>query len=198
MDEAADYEKEAELADAIDAAPASESMPIDIGEAFSDRLEIKKLNYSQISLMLEKVGGGLRGEMEAGATQQVAQQVQVPKQEISRERIGAAVRLRSMAGNAGREFEKGVARRVEAQEESGLVMPKLSVQDQLADLEKIKEGLDERVFSKEQLQIIREEIGWLSYTATHAAEPVPSGDEGELVLIRNQRVKEIKRKLNMR
>lgn len=201
MEDELDYQKAAAAVDSIDANAGGESLPIDIAEVFANRLEVKKVRYAELSPMLDKL------EMKKGETlpeapaqakqQQKPQQPQALRHELSKEMVSAAARLRSMAGGVGREFEGGVVRRIEEAEQAKLVMPTLSLQDQLSDLEKIKEGLGEGVFNKEQLKIIAQEVKGLSSLAAREDQSKLSDDQRELALMRNQRVKEIKTGLNM-
>ncbi len=192
-----EYESSASLVDSIEAARGSEQATIDISEVFANRLAIRTLKYAEADQMLEK-GDLRRAEAVQEQVQQPKTQIRVTKQEVSAERESAASRLRSMVGGAGKELAESVSTRVETAKEAQLVMPKLSLQDQLSDLEKIREGLDENVFDKEQISIIREEIGGMSQILAREDASTMGSEQRELVQARNQRVKEIKGRLNIK
>ena len=82
----------------------------------------------------------------------------------------------------------------EAQKEA-LVLPGLSVQDQIRELEKIEVGLDQGVFESIQLEIIRKEIAGLKAAAEAT---IPADDfQRNLVQIRNSRLNEVSKKLGV-
>jgi len=187
----------AELVDSAEASFKGAEATIDISEVFANRLAVKKVAYSEVGTVLERVRA--RPEAQPAPQPNVQQpkpQVQVPKRETSKEMAGAAVSLRGIVAGVEKEFAESVARKIEKAEEAKLIMPKLSLQDQLSDLEKIREGLEENVFDKEQLKIIKEEINGMSRISSREDVSKMSEDQRELVLMRNQRIKEIKGRLN--
>ena len=192
MPDAPDYQKIVEMVDAADSAYGGESETIDVNTIFSNRIEIKKLRYAQVSALLEK--GGVIPEMPEvqPAAQQV--QVQVPRQELGKERASAAAKLKGMVGGAGKEFEEEVKKKVETSAEAGLIMPTLSLQDQISELEKISVGLDSSSFSPEELKIIRMEVVGL----VKRKKPAPSDDfQKNLASMRDVRLKDVSRKLGL-
>ncbi len=203
MDSYSDYESAASLVDSMEASNVGEQATIDVGDVFANRLEVKTLKYAEADRILER-GEVRRTETVPAAPQQprpqaqAQVQVRVPKREVTRETVSAASRLRSMVGGAGKELAESVSTKMEQAKEAELVMPKLSVQDQLSDLEKIKEGLNENVFNDEQLGIIVDEIKGMSQISAREDTSRMSADQRELVLMRNQRIKEIKGRLNIK
>ena len=76
-----------------------------------------------------------------------------------------------------------------------LVLPGLSVQDQIRELEKIEIGLDQGVFESIQLEIIRKEIAGLKAAAEAT---IPADDfQRNLVQIRDSRLNEVSKKLGV-
>jgi hypothetical protein len=75
------------------------------------------------------------------------------------------------------------------------VLPTLSLQDQISELEKISEGLDEQVFSDEQLKIIKDEVYGLRDRIK--GEKISATDEFQksLINLRNQKINEVIKKL---
>lgn len=200
MDEALDYEKVIERVDSAHETPEEAPVSIDLSTAFENFIEEKELRYSDVSALVEgaevkKIEGAPEAQVQAPAPRQ---EVPVPKHELGKEMEGAAGKLRGMIGGAGREFEGSVTKEIEKAKEANLVMPTLSMQDQLSDLEKIDEGLGEDVFDKEQIGIIIKEIGALSNIVARQDTSELSDDEKEIALMRDQKVKEIKVRLHMR
>ncbi len=130
---------------------------------------------------------------------QMQPRTRATKQNIGNEMAEAAGRLKNMMGAAGTEFEKGVKKEiVETKvEKQQTVMPKLSLQDQVSDLEKIEEGIGEDAFDDEQIEIIKQEINALSLAASKEMMSRLSWEQKQLALLRNQKIKEIRRALNM-
>lgn len=202
MEETLDYEKLADAVDAANPAYGGTPIPIDISEVFANRLETKTLKYSDLEAILEHVEFK-RGPAAPEAVQQprvqkeAVEKQRVPRKETHEEMVSAAQKLRGLAGKAGREFEETVERGVEKKKEEELVMPRLSLQDQLSDLEKIDEGLDEGVFSEEQTSVIVEEVNALSSISTREDISGFSEEQKEIALIRNAKIREIKDKLKI-
>ncbi|MDE1856871.1 MAG: hypothetical protein KGH98_02175 [Candidatus Micrarchaeota archaeon] len=67
---------------------------------------------------------------------------------------------------------------------SGLVLPNLPMQDQISELERIIEGLNENIFNTEQASIVREELLGLSQVAPSQAK----GADPALVQLRDSRL----------
>ncbi|MDE1860438.1 MAG: hypothetical protein KGH72_01845 [Candidatus Micrarchaeota archaeon] len=76
-----------------------------------------------------------------------------------------------------------------------MVLPKLSLSDQLSELEKIEVGIDSGSFSKEELNIISSEIRYL-YASESLGSRVAGADSG-LLELRDKRLKEIINKLTL-
>lgn len=202
MEDETAYDETAQLVDSIDSSRPGAEASIDIKELFANRIATKKIGYAEADGMLEKVTGTA-----ARVSQPVQQQVQQPRaqpraqatqREAAGEMAGAAASLKSMVGGVEKEFTEGISRKIEEAKQANLVMPKLSVQDQLSDLDKIKEGIEEGVFGREQMKIIIDELRGMSQIASREDTSAMSADQRELVLMRNQRIKEIKLRLNMR
>ncbi len=200
MADAQEYRKIAEMVDAIDAAYSGGAETIDVNSVFSNRIETKILGYAQISALLER--GGAAPEVpeyqpQAPAPQTQVQQTQTPKHDLGKEKSNAAVKLKSMVGNIEKEFEGAVSKKVEEFEERNLVMPTLSLQDQLTDIEKISDGVRENAFNPEQKKIIIQEIKWLSSSAARIDPEKLDQDSRNILVLRDQKVKELRSKLNV-
>lgn len=76
-----------------------------------------------------------------------------------------------------------------------LVLINLSTEDQIDELEKISIGIDEKVFDKKHLEIIKEECDGLSEFVSAAAKKHIS--EAGDATIRNQRLDEVLKKIDI-
>lgn len=214
MEDTLDYDKIAADVDAIDNAATQERVTIDISATLANRIEIKNVGYDEMDRMLEsmetrkaEVASAQETAQPQTVTQQPAAQPlapapasqtpRVPQIQVGKEMESAGKRLRDMMGNAGKEFEQSVSQHVEEEKEKNLAMPKLSLHDQVDDLEKIEEGLNENVFDPEQLRVIGEEVGALDKIAARQDTSKAPDDQRELLVVREQKVKEIKARLNI-
>ncbi len=151
MDETLDYEKVIVQVDAAPEPSEKSSITIDLSSAFKDPIEAKELKYGDVSAFIDNVfETAKKPEAAPDAKPKPAVQVQaaVPKHDVEKEMGDAAAKLRGMIGGAGKEIENTVTKEFVKPKEK-LVMPTLSTQDQLSDLEKIQEGIEENLFSKE-------------------------------------------------
>ncbi|MEM3781445.1 MAG: hypothetical protein QXT43_00580 [Candidatus Micrarchaeaceae archaeon] len=99
----------------------------------------------------------------------------------------AAGKLESI-GAAGTAIGRSIGEAREQRRLKGLVLPTLSLNDQISDLEKIDEGLKERVFNSEQLKIIRLEANGLARLIAEGKQKAVPTDLAEL---RNALLKEV-------
>lgn len=193
------YEEMAELVDSIDISHPGEEASLDVSKILANRLTVKKVGYDEADKLLESMTlKPTTPQQEQSQVQQPHAQAQVLGRETLHAAADAAMSLKNMVGGAGKEFAESVERKVEEVKEAGLVMNKLSVQDQLTDLEKIKEGMDENAFDNEQLKVIAEEVKGMAQISAREDMSKMSEDQRELVLMRNQRIKEIRDRLNIR
>ena len=197
MEEQVDFAKFVELVDSAGASSNESSVLIDVSEVFENALEIRTIKYEDVSQLLEG-GEAKKAEVAPEAQPKAQAEAEVPKRPMKEETENAAAKLRGMVGGVGKEFEKNVSKEIEKAEKRGLVMPRLSLQDQLSDLEKIDEGIAENVFDKEQTKIIVDEVKTISFIASHEDVEKLEEDQKEIALMRNQKIKEIKDRLNIR
>lgn len=194
MSDASEYEREAEAADEIDKTNPGAPESVDVAEVLGEGIGVKTLGYADVSRSLQRVGVYVEPAPAAIHREQMqAPEVQKPHLEAENER--AASKLREAAGRLGSEFEGIMEERKEQAEEKALIMPKLSIQDQISDLGKIEEGLEEGVFSKDQIDIIKEEVHWLTSAGARISTANASQDAKELVAIRDQKAKALAGKL---
>lgn len=115
-----------------------------------------------------------------------------PRTNIFKGLEGAAAELADAVSHA----EKGIAQVYERKPASDLVLPTLSLNDQLSELEKINLALDGNLFDNEQLGIVKTESLGL---ARSLRKGKPSQDyQKELVELRDKRLKEVLDKLGLK
>ena len=73
------------------------------------------------------------------------------------------------------------------------MLPKLSLQDQISELEKIGMGIDSGAFDDEQMAIIRREVGALKKTPITPTDRI----QKNLLDMRNARLKEVSKKMGV-
>jgi hypothetical protein len=185
-----DYERAAEVADAIDRTSPGASESVDVEAVLAEGMSTRELSYQEVSRSLQKEGFYTEPVQEARQQVQVAVQA-VRKPELEAEKKRAAFSLRKATVGLGAEFGRVMEERKEQAEEKRLIMPRLSLQDQVSDLGKIEEGLQERVFSSDQIAIIAEELRWLSGAEARVSSEEANQDQKVLLAIRSQKVREI-------
>ncbi len=99
-----------------------------------------------------------------------------------------AKELESLLAATGQEFSKHIKKKGPA-----LVLPTLSLQDQISELEKISSGLDSYAFNDHELKIIKLEVGGLSKNKTAPADDF----QKNLAVMRDSRLKEVSSKLGL-
>ncbi len=152
-------------------------------DALEKAQEVKKQAYGDVLDDVEKAEGiRVRVKPEAAKEKQQAEiqpqvayagkekEAQKPapgikrvirNEEYRKETEKAAGKLEQRFRNIGEEFEGNIEKFSEKVNTSGLVLPKLSLQDQINDLQKISEGLDENAFGEDELNVINDEIAGL-------------------------------------
>ena len=112
------------------------------------------------------------------------------KKEVARE-LEEMIKAQTKAKVPEPEKVKGAP----APQKEALVLPGLSLQDQVRELEKIELGLDQGVFEGIQLEIIKREVAGLKEAAGNI---VPADDfQKNLVQIRNSRLSEVSKRLGV-
>ena len=171
--------------------------------SLSETLDIKQVDYNEV---LKEFGIETAPEAESMQRAQVSVQkpVVAPKPEQAKQAAPkprakpnpsyfkkdleeAASRL-SVIAKAGSEISKVIKEEKEKAKTKGLVLPTLSINDQISDLEKISEGLKEHAFTKEQIDIIVLEANGLARLIAQGKQPNVPTDLAEL---RNRLLKEI-------
>ncbi|MDE1762271.1 MAG: hypothetical protein KGH59_03185 [Candidatus Micrarchaeota archaeon] len=119
---------------------------------------------------------------------------------IDKDTIKAAGEIRGITGSAAKEFEgkvktaevamkKAAERKPQAKK---LILPGLSLQDQIHDLEGISDGLAQNAFDGEQLGVIRDEVEGVEEARKIEKE---SPADAQLLALRNKLLEEVKNRL---
>lgn len=114
---------------------------------------------------------------------------------LDSEMINAAKEIGSIIGGAGRELEEQISEEIYKIKTSKLVIPGLSLQDQIHELEGIEDGLNQKAFDSEQLKIIRQEVSGVEEAVKRASSQVIDESQKDLVEVRTRLVSEIRNKL---
>ena len=200
---------------------------IDLDEVLSNRISIRRVDYAEVRGLLDSLEAKKAEEAaEASSKQKVQKDVELGRRIVGRGVSGAEKGLGMAASLLGKEFgesskgraiaagaARGLSRAVRSvekefgkavQRDSGkvganaLVMPRLSLQDQLSELEKIDEGLGGGAFSEDQKKMIVSEIEGMDAIAHKEDASGAVEDQKELVALRARRISDIKSKLNIK
>lgn len=112
-----------------------------------------------------------------------AEQARPKKEEVKK----AAEELHTIVPQTRETREAATPKQMPAQEENDLVLPRLTIPEQITELEKIALGLDRNVFNSEQLKVVKDEVEGLARSARgrdHA-----QGQQGALVALRDKKLK---------
>jgi hypothetical protein len=122
--------------------------------------------------------------------QQPAQEVQkpTPVQNVKEEMSAFAKKLPS--ASAPSQPINTFQMKVDSSDD--IILPKLSIQDQISELERMIEGIKEHVFNADQLNVIKKEVNGLSAQIMQERKggaPKDTSDiQAQLVLVRDQRI----------
>ena len=219
MEDGSDYEKAVSLIGT--AGVASAPIAIDLEEVLANRMNIRRIGYSEVSGLLEIIEAR-KAEGEGTSKEMVQKRVERGKQffgkevseagkelgkveEILGKELGgsamvnsAARELEAVAKSVETEFEEFVRRNMGKPKASGLVLPRLSLPDQLSELEQISAGLDRGTFNAGQRKTIVSEIVGLDAVASKEGARFISDDVNGLADLRSRRIRDIKGKLNIK
>lgn len=226
MDGGTDYEKAVSRIGSAAAGPEHGPVAIDLEGVFANKMSIKRIDYAEVGGLLEAIEAKKAEEGGQPAPKQKVQEGMAIGRRIAEIGISdAEAELGRVAGFLGKEFGKAegnasvaraadeLRRAVKSVEKEfgeaikrdagkaggkGLVMPRLSPQDQLSELEQIGAGLDSGTFSGEQVKTIIDEISGMDAAAAKEDTGAMSGELKGLVALRNQKIKDIKGKLNIK
>lgn len=175
----------------VDKAGVSNSVvEIDLNEAVSNTIQIGSYSYEQALRDL----GGIEAKEEVKP--RVEQAMPAARGIESEEVTKAAKEIKNVIGSLGKEFEKGIKKETQKIKGEKLILPTLSLQDQISELEKISEGIDEDVFTEEQMKIIKEEVNGLRDKIMLEKSTPIDEFQRSLIALRNQKVEEVFKKIS--
>jgi hypothetical protein len=158
----------------------------------------KKAAKQQPAAQQAEVQASLQSSPQAPVPQPVMQQPippRPPEQALDSEVRRTANEMKTQMQE--HEYKHEEIKNAQIKAEENLVLPNLSVPDQIADLEKINQGLDADIFSASQLQVVREEVNGLAERAKKSAEPA-EGTQKDLISLRDQRLAMVKARLGLK
>ncbi len=135
---------------------------IDINEMLNKRININTIDYNSALSLLNvqqiktKPIQIVKEEIPTQTKEKQIQQQTKPQTQKEETKVPIKEEIEKIEG-----VSNIVERQIIKRKIKDLVLPTLSIQDQISELEKIKEGLDEKVFNEEQISIIKEEVSGL-------------------------------------
>ncbi len=188
-----EYLKAVQILDSL--GPAGSGLSIDINSVFVEKDLHSETGFNEVLQILLET---------QPAPEQTAFKVQMPQvltripntQEFSEELESAERELDSAVKKAEKviegfteEIEEAIVKRA-----PGSVLVSLSLQDQIAELERISLGLDENVFNRDRLRIIEKETKSLR---TFSMARNTHENKSDLEVLRNKRLQEVMDKLKL-
>ncbi len=171
----------------------TKSVMINTKEALSYQIDVGTYDYNKACKEIEITEGGKIPAIEEPTAKQIqeAKAKQVPVKSVTKESFDAAKEIKQLIGGAGKEFDQVVEEEAKKINKEKLVLPTLSLQDQIHELEGIKEGLDNKAFTQYQLSIVRSEVIGLSEQVRY--EKIKSKDQFQrsLIELRNKLLTEL-------
>ena len=218
-----EYEDAVKIIEESESAEKQASFEINVENIFKSRLNEAEYDYSKADAKIGYVES--RGIVGMLSQQQVQRDAKPEKEKVVREGpyFGkelevAAEDVKHLVSRIGKKHAKPVAealpkkpeafkkvekpehkaaKKAEASEGEKLVLPSLSLQDQLSDLQGISDGLNEYMFGDEELSIMKAEIFGLEKIAR--GEKAPSDPiQKNLFEARNSKLAEVIRMLSER
>ncbi|MEM0094310.1 MAG: hypothetical protein QXV17_00800 [Candidatus Micrarchaeaceae archaeon] len=187
-----EYEDIIRLVGEIESASTqAESVIIDPGSALRNSIQEKAYSYEDAYRIISSMEG-VKVQPQA-AVQQQPQQIRHAR---PGEAAKAAEEIRKLVGKASAEFEESMLHEIRKVKVGKLILPTLSLQDQLSELEKINEGLDENVFNDEQLKVIRQEVFGLAETLRYEKPKSLDAFQASLAAMRAKRLEEAEARLS--
>jgi hypothetical protein len=165
---------------------------IDPTNMFANSIRVGAFDYEKAYEIISATEGTRRERVEAVQQPVLKMPTIQPKE---REEISASKEIAKIISSAGREFENKVAAEAVKIKKEKIILPTLSIQDQISDLEKMSEGIDENVFNEEQLDIIRLEAGGMDDRIKYEKQIPADEFQKSLVDLRNRRLQEVLSKL---
>jgi hypothetical protein len=187
-----DYNKAVETLESMQ--KNTQGINVNLKDAIASRLDIEEYTYKKAIEKLDKA----EFKVEAQHPQVQQANVQLTNEPgTNKEVLEATKEIKNIVGSAGKEFERTVKKEIKNIRGGKLILPSLSLQDQISDLEKMSEGIDEHVFTEEQLNMIRYEVNGLA-DKIKFEKPIGKGDfQMSLIALRNKKLTEVLKKVSV-
>lgn len=178
---------------------------IDMDSVFKDVMEKRTLSYQQAMKELVAFGPAVAELQPEAAPAQAQQTVQKgPTAQGAKTAASASIPV-ELENAAAAELHKvvfGIGGEINEIRErrmlEKLILPRLSISDQMSELEKIEIGTFDGSFSEEQKKLIHEEVKGLLVFIHKEDTSRLTDEQKELVALRNEKVNELKLKLGIR
>lgn len=197
-----DYEQAVGILSSLDV--GSKEVVINPVDALAQKIEVKPFDYMQANSLISFAGGmrveaprpqqAIPSAVPAPGGGRIAQMPAAASKEET-EAYNAASEIKEMVSSIDKEAKKEIVVESAKIGKSTLILPGLSLQDQISDLEKISEGLDEKVFNGEQQGIILDEITGLGEKLKYGKKETLDPFQMSLTGLRDQRLDDVKRKM---
>lgn len=164
-------------------------------EAFATQMQISIYDYNkavrEIGFSESTRGYEQRQPAPEGAA---IPKIQV-ENNLARERSDAANEIKHLIGGAGREFEDVIGREVATLPKEKLILPTLSLQDQIHELEGIKKAMQTNALNENQIDVVKLEIAGLNEQMKSEKLTLDDEFQRSLFELRNKLLGEIKNRL---
>jgi len=172
-----DYTTVAQALDAIEQGSEQKMLVVDPNQALAEQVKISGYDYDSACSQIGSIENVMTLEQQAAMQKQqivpsvnVTQTASQIRQKIGdvelqkkigvldKEMLDAAKDVGRMVGSASKGFEQMMQERISKIQTKKLVLPNLSIQDQMHELEGILDALDQNALDLEQLKIVRLEV----------------------------------------
>ena len=184
---------------------AEKTATVDMDLVFKDVIEKKTLNYRQAMKELVAFGPMVAEQQpeEAPAqAQQTAQKAPTAQRAKASASVSVPAELEKEAAAELRKVVSGIGGGISEIRErrmlEKLILPRLSISDQMSELEKIEIGNSDGSFSDEQKKLIRDEVKGLIVFIRKEDTSRLTDEQKELVALRNEKVNELKLQLGIK
>lgn len=208
----AEYTTVAQALDSIEQGNEQKVLVVDPNQALSEQVKISGYDYDSACKQIGGIESVLSAEQQAAAQKapivpsvnvgqranQIRQRIgeaEIQKRMgvIDKEVLDAAKDLGRLIGGAGKGFEQMMQERITKIQTKKLVLPNLSLQDQIHELEGVLEALDQNALDSDQLKIVRLEIAGVS--ASRRQEKPQDDSQRSLIASRDKLLSDIGNRL---
>lgn len=193
MEMDADYKKAVEVLNSL-SDNSTEDTELDVDKIMSEQQIELEYDYDKAVGYFVDMSSPARGPAQQSQLQALSrmQSAKEFSEDIGKAEHELSTMLEKLSKSTGR--ISSAVEDIVLKNAPGSVLVSLSVQDQIAELERISLGLEEGVFDKQRTGIIINEVRHLSRSVKKTK---PGDANDDLVGLRNRRLDEVMRKLHM-